>query len=44
MSITVTEAKFIDLKSTLRSLFESDKSDLDFGVCRIMAAEYEDTE
>ncbi len=38
MSVTVTESKFSDLKAKLRELFELDKSDLDFGIYRIMAA------
>jgi adenine-specific DNA-methyltransferase len=35
---TVTDTKFADLKAKLRELFELDKSDLDFGIYRIMAA------
>src|SRR4051812_8001532 len=34
----VSDSKFSDLKSKLRELFELDKSDLDFGIYRIMAA------
>src|SRR5690606_33713728 len=35
---TVTDTKFNALKAKLRELFELDKSDLDFGIYRIMAA------
>ncbi len=38
MPSVMTETKFADLKSKLRELFELDKSDLDFGIYRIMAA------
>ena len=38
MPIAVTENKFTELKAKLRELFELDKSDLDFGIYRIMAA------
>ena len=38
MNTTVTENKFNELKNKLRELFELDKSDLDFGIYRIMAA------
>jgi adenine-specific DNA-methyltransferase len=38
MNATITESKFNDLKAKLRELFELDKSDLDFGIYRIMAA------
>ncbi|MCS7466459.1 DNA methyltransferase [Stieleria sp. ICT_E10.1] len=38
MTTTISEAKFEALKSKLRELFELDKSDLDFGIYRIMAA------
>lgn len=38
MNTTVTDNKFADLKAKLRELFELDKSDLDFGIYRIMAA------
>jgi adenine-specific DNA-methyltransferase len=38
MNATVTESKFNALKSKLRELFELDKSDLDFGIYRIIAA------
>ncbi|HNO80318.1 MAG TPA: hypothetical protein PKN33_19895, partial [Phycisphaerae bacterium] len=34
----VSESKFQALKSKLRELFELDKSDLDFGIYRIIAA------
>jgi adenine-specific DNA-methyltransferase len=34
----VTEARFAALKAKLRELFELDKSELDFGIYRIMAA------
>ncbi len=34
----ISESKFEALKSKLRELFELDKSDLDFGIYRIMAA------
>lgn len=34
----ITEARFNALKAKLRELFELDKSDLDFGIYRIMAA------
>jgi len=34
----ITESKFNALKQKLRELFELDKSDLDFGIYRIMAA------
>jgi adenine-specific DNA-methyltransferase len=36
--MTISETKFNDLKAKLRELFELDKSDLDFGIYRIMAA------
>lgn len=35
---TITDTRFNKLKSKLRELFELDKSDLDFGIYRIMAA------
>ena len=35
---TITDARFNKLKAKLRELFELDKSDLDFGIYRIMAA------
>jgi len=35
---TITDARFNALKAKLRELFELDKSDLDFGIYRIMAA------
>lgn len=38
---TVTDARFLALKAKLRELFELDKSDLDFGIYRIMAAKNE---
>ncbi len=38
MTTKISEAKFEALKSKLRELFELDKSDLDFGIYRIMAA------
>ncbi len=38
MNATVTDSKFLALKSKLRELFELDKSDLDFGIYRIIAA------
>jgi adenine-specific DNA-methyltransferase len=38
MSTTITDSKFADLKAKLRELFELDKSDLDFGIYRIIAA------
>ena len=38
MPTAITETKFADLKAKLRELFELDKSDLDFGIYRIMAA------
>ena len=38
MSTNVTETRFNDLKAKLRELFELDKSDLDFGIYRIIAA------
>lgn len=38
MTTKLSEAKFEALKSKLRELFELDKSDLDFGIYRIMAA------
>lgn len=39
---SITEAKFQALKQKLRELFELDKSDLDFGIYRIMAAKNEE--
>lgn len=39
---TVTDARFNALKAKLRELFELDKSDLDFGIYRIMAAKNEE--
>ncbi len=38
MPTTLTESRFTTLKAKLRELFELDKSDLDFGIYRIMAA------
>ncbi|MGB0766167.1 MAG: DNA methyltransferase [Phycisphaeraceae bacterium] len=35
---TITDSRFEKLKAKLRELFELDKSDLDFGIYRIMAA------
>ena len=35
---TITDSKFNALKAKLRELFELDKSDLDFGIYRIIAA------
>ena len=35
---TITDTRFNKLKAKLRELFELDKSDLDFGIYRIMAA------
>jgi adenine-specific DNA-methyltransferase len=35
---TINDRKFEDLKAKLRELFELDKSDLDFGIYRIMSA------
>lgn len=35
---TITETRYAKLKAKLRELFELDKSDLDFGIYRIMAA------
>jgi len=35
---TITDTRFSKLKAKLRELFELDKSDLDFGIYRIMAA------
>ena len=37
-SATITDSKFNALKTKLRELFELDKSDLDFGIYRIMSA------
>ena len=42
MPATITETKYAALKSKLRELFELDKSDLDFGIYRIMAAKNKD--
>lgn len=42
MPIAITETKFAELKAKLRELFELDKSDLDFGIYRIMAAKNQD--
>lgn len=39
---TVSEARFAALKAKLRELFELDKSDLDFGIYRIIAAKNAD--
>lgn len=39
---TVTDSRFNALKAKLRELFELDKSDLDFGIYRIMAAKNEE--
>lgn len=38
MPVNITDTKFANLKAKLRELFELDKSDLDFGIYRIMAA------
>lgn len=38
MPVTVSEIKFNALKAKLRELFELDKSDLDFGIYRIIGA------
>ncbi len=38
MPAAITESRFVELKARLRELFELDKSDLDFGIYRIMAA------
>jgi len=38
MNVRITESKFDALKTKLRELFELDKSDLNFGIYRIMAA------
>jgi len=42
MPITLNESKFDALKAKLRELFELDKSNLDFGIYRIMAAKNKD--
>ncbi len=39
---SVTESRFAALKAKLRELFELDKSDLDFGMYRIMSAKNEE--
>jgi adenine-specific DNA-methyltransferase len=38
VTTTITDSRFTALKAKLRELFELDKSDLDFGIYRIMAA------
>ena len=38
LATTITDSKFNALKTKLRELFELDKSDLDFGIYRIIAA------
>lgn len=40
--VPLNDAKFEDLKTKLKELFELDKSDLDFGIYRIMAAKNKD--